>query len=196
MRRVPLAIVMSAALLLSATTAHAGLITYTATLSGANESPANASPGSGMAIVDIDDVANLMRVRVSFADLLAGNTAAHIHCCTAAPFTGTAPVATPTPTFPGFPTGLTSGTYDHTFDLLLASSYRAGFISDHGGTPASAEAALLSGMAAGQAYLNIHTTVFPGGEIRGFLRPVPDAGSTLLLLGMSLVGLKAWRRRQ
>ena len=35
---------------------------------------------------------------------------------------------------------------------------------------ASAEAALFAGLRAGQSYLNIHTTTFPGGEIRGVLQ--------------------------
>jgi hypothetical protein len=42
-------------------------------------------------------------------------------------------------------------------------------VSSHGGTVASAEAALLDGLRAGQTYLNIHTSMFPGGEIRGVL---------------------------
>jgi hypothetical protein len=42
-------------------------------------------------------------------------------------------------------------------------------VTANGGTTAGAEAALLAGLEAGQAYLNIHTTMFPGGEIRGFL---------------------------
>jgi len=40
-------------------------------------------------------------------------------------------------------------------------------MSGHGGTAAGAEAALVGGLAAGQAYFNIHTSPFPGGEIRG-----------------------------
>ena len=95
------------------------------------------------------------------------NTAAHIHCCISAP--GNAGVATTVPTFTGFPGGVTSGTYAHTFDMLNAASYNPAFIASHGGTAASAAAALLAGMRAGQTYLNIHPTMFGGGEMRGFL---------------------------
>ena len=54
------------------------------------------------------------------------------------------------------------------------------------------EAALAAGLNAGQAYLNIHTSNFPGGEIRGFLTPEP---TTTLLLGAGLVALGVARNK-
>ena len=101
-------------------------------------------------------------------------------------------VATQVPSFTGFPTGVTSGTFSQTLDLTLASSWNASFITTHGGTPASAEAALVGGLAAGEAYFNIHTMQFPGGEIEGFLTPVPEASSTGLAL-FGFAGLLALR---
>ena len=109
-----------AAVLLTGSSAYATVITYVGTLNGANESPANGSPGTGTALVSYNTVTQLLEVQVTFADLTGPNTAAHIHCCTITPFAGTAGVATVTPTFTGFPGGVTSGTYDHTFDLTLA----------------------------------------------------------------------------
>jgi len=135
----------------------------------------------------------MLEVQVTFADLTGPNTAAHIHCCTITPFAGTAGVATVTPTFTGFPGGVTSGTYDHTFDLTLASSYNPAFVTANGGTTASAEAALLAGIATGEAYLNIHTSVVPGGEIRSFLVAVPEP-ATLGFVGLALAGLLAFGR--
>jgi hypothetical protein len=174
---------------------HAAFIVYTATLSGPNESPPNASPGTGFAEVDVDTVAGTMRVRVTFSGLTAGTTASHIHSATSAPFTGTAGVATTTPTFPNFPLGVTSGTYDQMFDMTLASSYNPAFVTANGGTPASAEAALFASLAAGTSYLNVHSTNFPNGEIRGFLQPVPEPSSLALLAGGTL-GLAAVTRRR
>ena len=37
------------------------------------------------------------------------------------------------------------------------------------------------GIADGKAYWNIHTQTFGGGEIRGFLVPVPEPSSALIL---------------
>ena len=175
-------LIVFAGLLLFICTALGTPVVYTAALSGPNESPPNASPGTGNATVTFDLVANLMRVQVSFSGLTSNTTASHIHCCTSAPFTGTAGVATTTPTFPGFPLGVVAGSYDQTFDMTLASSYNSAFITANGGTPASAEAALAAGLAAGESYLNIHTAQFPSGEIRGFLVAVPEP-STLGFAG-------------
>ena len=85
-------------------------IEYTATLSGPNEAPPNASPGTGTSLVTYDDVAHTLRVEASFSGLIGTTTAAHIHAPTAVPFTGTIGVATQTPSFSGFPLGVTSGT--------------------------------------------------------------------------------------
>jgi hypothetical protein len=46
---------------------------------------------------------------------------------------------------------------------------------------------------AGKAYLNIHTSSFGSGEIRGFLAPVPEPGTTVLGL---LSGAVLMRRRR
>ena len=193
-RSLLLAVTMST--LVAAPLSHATIIKYVADLSGTNESPVNASPGTGTAFVTIDDVSNTMNVDVVFSGLLGATTAAHIHCCTAVPSSGTAGVATTTPYFSGFPLGVTSGSYVSTLDMLQASSYNPSFISANGGTVATAEAALFGGMALGGAYFNIHTSVVPGGEIRGFLTPVsvPEP-ATLALLGIGMAAIGCRRRK-
>ena len=146
---------------------------YWVSLSGPAEVPPNNSPGTGKAIITIDAAANTMRVQTTFSGLVAGVTAAHIHAPTAVAGAGTAGVATTLPTFPGFPAGVTAGTYDQTFNMLLASSYNPSYVTNNGGTTATAFAALRAAITAGRAYLNIHSTTFPGGEIRGFLNLCP-----------------------
>lgn len=166
----------------TATSIAQGTLTYQAFLSGPAEFPVNASPGTGFATVVVDPVQNSLQVVLSFTGLLGTTTASHIHAATAVPGAGTAGVATTTPTFAGFPLGVNSGSYSNLLDLTLSSSYNPAYITANGGTTASAEAALLASLAAGTAYLNIHSTSVPGGEIRGFLTlaSVPEPGALAL----------------
>ncbi len=162
-------IAIAAAVLLLAPVAHAATIITSTQLAGANENPANGSTGQGAATVTLDTTTHQLRVNVTFTGLGSNTTAAHIHCCTSPP--ANVGVATTMPAFAGFPLGVTSGALDQTYDTTQASTWNAAYITNNGGTTAGAEAALAAGLAAGQAYLNIHTANIPAGEIRGFLVP-------------------------
>ena len=189
-------VVIVAANLLAPQAASGAVISYwSGFMTGANEFPANNSQGTGVAFVDYDNVAHTMRVRADWSGLTGNTTNAHIHAPTPDPFdiTDTAGVATTTPTFTGFPSGATFGTYDHTFDLTQASSWNPSFVTANGGTPASAEAAFFGFMDSGRAYFNIHSTFASGGEIRGFMR-VPEPGA-LALLGAAGMFATIRRRR-
>lgn len=143
-------------------------VVYTATLSGAAEIPPNASAGTGTVEVSFDPATSTMTVSTSFTGLAWNVTVAHIHCCTAAPGTGNVGVATPTPSFPGFPSGVQAGSYSQSFDMAAAGSYNAAFLNGFP-TLADARAALLAAMGDGRAYFNLHTAGFPAGELRGNL---------------------------
>jgi hypothetical protein len=59
-------------------------------------------------------------------------------------------------------------------------------------------AAQLPNLFAGRAYLNFHTTQFPGGEIRGQIVPVPEPGAVatgVMLAGTLAFGIVRGRRR-
>lgn len=170
---------------------------FTAALAGSNEIQAVASPGTGTATVTLTlGALPTLRVQASFSDLLGTTAASHIHCCTPTPNSANAGVATTIPTFFAFPLGVTSGSYDRTFDLLAAGSYNPAFVTANGGTVASAFAALSGGLASGQGYFNIHTSRFPGGEIRGTLVAVVPEPETYALFAAGLVLLGAATRRR
>jgi hypothetical protein len=75
-----------------------------------------------------------------------------------------------------------------------AGSYNPSFVTAAGDVSA-AQTALFDAIMSGRAYLNIHSTTFGGGEIRGFLVATPEPG-TMCLLGVSIVGLSLVRRRR
>lgn len=167
-RRIPLVLLAVLPVVLIAGVGNAQ--TFTGTLTGTAEVPPNASPGTGSTFVTYDAGPRLLTVDAAFSNLVSPAVAAHIHCCVGP--SANAPVATP---LSGFPSAI-SGSYVSTFDLTLASSYSAGFVAANGGTAAGAEAALATGMANGMTYLNIHSSTFPGGEIRAQLLPVDIFG--------------------
>lgn len=184
MKRILLAVLLAS----GAMSARATIYQYIVTLNGANAGTTSLGIGSGS--VNYDDVAHSLQLQVTFSGLTGTTTASHIHAPTLTPFTGTAGVATTTPTFAGFPAGVSSGSFSNTLDLTLASSWNASYITANGGTTASAEAAFASHIAQGRAYWNIHSSFASGGEINGFLTAVPEP-SSLALFGLGAVAMVA-----
>lgn len=160
---------------LAATTASATVFQFSTTLTSLGE-PVPTSTATGAATVTFDDATLMVTVSESFAGLAGNMSGNHIHCCTAVAGTGSAGVAL---NFTGLPTG-TTGSYSNTFTLGAAPF-----------------ASLLAGAQAGKAYVNIHTPgTYAGGEIRGFLAPVPEPQTYALMLGgLGALALMARRRR-
>lgn len=120
------------------------------TMSGANENPPNASPATGSFIGTFDNVSKVLSFTMTWSGLIGNTTAAHIH--------GPAGTTTNGPVLIGFiglPTGATSGVYSNSY--VLTALQESWLLSD-------------------SLYVNLHTNVFPGGEIRAQLRtdiPLP-----------------------
>jgi hypothetical protein len=179
--------------LVVAWSAHASIVTLGGPLSGANENPPTTSTATGSAFVTVDTVALTITFNVTFSGLTTGDTAAHIHCCVAQG--GNTGVATVPPVLPGFPMGVTGGTFlNQTFSLTNASFYNPTFITNNGGNVSTAEPVFLAGLLNGQTYFNIHTSTDPGGEVRAFLLPSPEP-ATFLVMGAALLALAGVRRK-
>jgi hypothetical protein len=185
---------LTLALVSTAPAAHAALLIYQGTLSGLNEVPPNNSPGTGLATVSYDTVAHTLKVDVTFSGLTGTTTASHIHVAPALNQNG--PVATQLPTFVGFPLGVTAGSYSQQFDLTQASSWNPAFIASNNNSISGAEEALALALRRGLAYVNVHSTPFPGGEVRANLTLVPEPGSWMMMIaGFGLTGMMLRRRK-
>src|SRR5712692_8505780 len=159
MRYISLALFLMTTLIFQAPAAQAVPLTFVGHLNSAEEkNPLDTSTATGLATIILDPTAQTIQITATFSGLTSNDVAAHIHCCMSL---GTnAGVATTVPAFPGFPLGVTAGSYLQTLNLADAASYNPVFITNNGGTVASAEAVLIAGLLAGNTYLNIHTTAF------------------------------------
>jgi outer membrane autotransporter protein len=149
---------------------------FKSTLTGGAEIPPVTTTGSGTAVVALNSTTHEMTIQSNFAGLVSNSAIAHIHCCVPQP--GNAGVATTTPSFVGFPVGVRSGTFNSTLNMTQASTWNPAFITANGGTTAGAEAAFVAGVNASRSYFNIHSVMFPTGEIRGNLVRFTFAGNS------------------
>ena len=149
-------------------------------LSGPNEAPSNASSATGNEIgagISLDDVTQSLTLNFAygsafgFVDLTGDFSASHIH-------KGADNVAG------GVVFGIDS--------LHTASGTKSGSYSGTVGLSAGQQADLLNNL----LYINIHSSTFGGGEIRGQLvQVVPEPGSAMLLLSGAVAALGLRRRR-
>ena len=148
------------------------------------------STASGTFIGTFDPVTDQLIFTLSWTGLTTSLTNAHIHLASVpggnggvlVPFFSDGGVETISPLPPAPPLG-TSGSLAETITL----------------TDATTIANFVSGLSGGLLYVNVHSTTFPGGEIRGDLpvsvSAVPEP-STFLLIGAGLVAVSFLFRRR
>ncbi|HMO13866.1 MAG TPA: CHRD domain-containing protein [Pirellulaceae bacterium] len=164
-------LVLGMIFLLPSSQVHADLWIFNVTLDGLQEVPPNASPGLGTATAIFDDISGAMNITGNYSGLLAPAIDAHLH--------GYAPM--------GSNAGVVFG--------LSFNPSTAGTINGNGVIPAARIPDVLNGL----TYINIHSAVFPGGEIRGqLINPslVPEPGSAGIISIIGLCVMCARRRRR
>ena len=133
------------------------IVTFKATMNGANEVPANTTTGTGTFTATLDTSTNVFTYDIAFTGLTSNVNNGHLH--------GPAAV------------GANSGTTIN-FNTLAGATFSFGAAAGTGRgtatlTPATQITATISGdslkklLFAGLTYVNIHTVNNPGGEIRG-----------------------------
>jgi hypothetical protein len=143
--------------------------TFQALLSGLGETPPNASPASGFGTVVLNAAQTQITVDESWSGLTASATASHIH--------GPGGAGTNAPvifSFSGVPAATAGAIPEQVFAITAT---QVGYLFS------------------GYLYMNVHTSTFPGGELRGQLVLVPEPGALALLgLGLGAIGWR-WRRQ-
>jgi len=133
------------------------------TLSGSQEVPPNVSTGLGMLTGTYTDATNTLNINLSFTGLTGPTTAAHLHGPAVPGVNAGIQIG-----FTGFPAGVTSGSYANSYVLTAAQ-----------------ETDLLAGL----WYVNVHSTLFPGGEIRGQIKEGTLPSTPPAVCNISLTGI-------
>ena len=165
MKRLLCGAAVAAAVLISATPSSAQVVNMTATLTGSEET--TATPGVlglltgavGTATVSVDATNEEVAVQLNLFNFATGTSAGHIHV-------GPRGVAGPVVLNFPIPTGRT-GDLPLSFRLGVAAFVARPEIG------INTMSDLIQAIVGGGAYVNIHTSQYPAGEIRGQLVPVP-----------------------
>jgi CHRD domain len=165
MKRLLCGAAVAAALLVSATPSSAQVVNMTATLTGAEET--TSTPGVlglltgavGTATVAVDATNQELSISLNLFNFATGTTAGHIHV-------GPRGVAGPVVINFPIPTGRTN-------DLPLTFRLGAAAFVARPEIGINTMQDAIQAIVGGGAYVNIHTSANPAGEIRGQLTVVP-----------------------
>lgn len=139
------------------TTPVSKIVTFKATMNGASELPTNTSAGTGTFTATLDTATNIFTYDFTFTGLGTNVTSGHIHGPAAANASAGTTINFATLAGATFSVGATSGTGRGVSTLNAANQITTTVKGD----------SLQKLLFAGLAYVNIHTTAFPAGEIRG-----------------------------
>jgi len=155
---------------------------FTISLSGAQE-VGGGGPGGGSGTLTLDTTANTVTFNnIAYGGLATVSIGAHIHG-PAGPGVNANILYDLSPTFTTL--GATSGTISGVLTLAPVFS----------GTNSVSVAQQVTELESGQWYINVHSTSFPNGEIRGqVVQAVPEP-AVLALFGLGAAFLWARRRR-
>jgi CHRD domain-containing protein len=153
MRRV-LLMVAAGMFVIGIGTAQAQVIRMAATLTGSNEAPAQILTGAyAVASVTVDMGSQTVTWNIDVFNMPSGVNNAHFHV-------GGPGLAGPTVVNVAFPAGVSN-------DFNLSGSATSANLMVRGDQGIRSWEDFLQALVGGQTYLNIHTAVNPGGEIRG-----------------------------
>jgi hypothetical protein len=133
------------------------VVTLKATLTGGEETPGIATGAHGDATVVIDRAAQTVKYEVNIYNLPSGITGSHIHV---------SPIGVAGPIILNFtvPTAVSG-------DFQLSGTLTAGDVVQRQANGILTFDDAIFSIASGVAYVNVHTQINPGGEIRGQLCP-------------------------
>jgi hypothetical protein len=145
--------------LVEVASAEAQVRNFTAQLSGGNETPGVVTGAGGVATITLNTATQTVTYRVDVYNLPSGATAAHFH----ASGPGVAG-----PIVVGFtvPNGISN-------DFAISGTASASDLQPRQAQGIGSWEDFIQALTLGQIYVNVHSQVNPGGEIRGQVVPVP-----------------------
>src|SRR5262249_13081733 len=171
MRMLRLSAILGSILLFAGAPAHALSTTYSLAMSGALEALPNVGDPDGLATgtITLDDTTGAISWNITYSNL-DPLTGFHIHGPAGSPGLNAPILVSPGPATSGGPGTLISSTVTTVANVTSIVANPTDF------------------------YVNIHTTAFPNGAVRGQLGVVVPEPSPALLVAFGLLAL-GWRRR-
>jgi hypothetical protein len=147
------------ALLVGAASAEAQNLNFTALLSGSNETPGIASGAGGTATITLNTATRTVTYRVDVYNLPSGATAAHFHA---------AGPGVSGPVVVNFTVQMNISN-----DFSISGTASAADLVPRADQGIRSWDDFIQALTLGQIYVNVHSSVNPGGEVRGQVLPVP-----------------------